>query len=94
MKPVTMVMLVGGAEANQPVVGPRAAQQLASLGITRVALLQDASAVGVILEGWAFDPACIDDVVRVVFPDSRAAIRVFREVQHVAVSSVAAERST
>ena len=90
---MAVAMIVGGSEAGQPVVGPAVAAQLAALGITRVSLLADPTEIGVVLEGWAFDPARIDAVVRAVFPDVGAAIRVFREVEHVAVSA-GAERST
>jgi hypothetical protein len=89
---VTVAMLVGGREAGQPVVGPAAAAELAALGITRVSLLADPAGIGVVLEGWAFDPARIDAAVRAVFPDVSASVRVFREIEHVAVS-VSAERS-
>lgn len=80
-------MLVGGREAGQPVVGPAAAAELAALGITRVSLLSDPTGIGVVLEGWAFDPARIDAAVRAVFPDMIAAVRVFREIEQVAVSA-------
>ena len=89
---MAVAMLVGGKEAGQPVVGPAAAAELAALGITRVSLLADATGIGVVLEGWAFDPARIDTAVRAVFPDMSAAVRVFREIEHVAVSA-GAERS-
>ena len=90
---MAVAMLVGGKEAGQPVVGPAAAAELAALGITRVSLLTDATGIGVVLEGWAFDPARIDAAVRAVFPDMSAAVRVFREIEHVAVSA-SAERSS
>lgn len=38
-------------------VGQSEAAILASLGVTSVALLRDEETVGVVLEGWAFDPA-------------------------------------
>ena len=84
---MAVAMLVGGKEAGQPVVGPAAAAELAALGITRVSLLADPTGIGIVLEGWAFDPAQIDAAVRAVFPDMRAGVRVFREVEHVAVSA-------
>jgi hypothetical protein len=86
-------MLVGGPEAGQPVLGPRTAKRLASLGITRVSLLGDASGIGVVLEGWAFDATDVEDAVRAVFPGASATIRVFREIEHVAVAASTDERS-
>lgn len=90
---MAVAMLVGGRDVGQPVVGPTAVARLAALGITRVSLLGDPAGIGVVLEGWAFDPARIDEAVRAVFPDRSAAVRVFREIEHVAVSLVVAERS-
>ena len=87
MHAMGVAMLVGDAEAGQPVVGPAAAEALAALGITRVSLLADPTGIGVVLEGWAFDPARIDAAVRAVFPDMSAAVRVFHEIEHVAVAA-------
>jgi hypothetical protein len=90
---MAVAMLVGDKDIGQPVVGPMAVARLAALGITRVSLLGDQSGVGVVLEGWAFDPARIDDAVRAVFPNGGDTVRVFREIEHVAVAPAAAERS-
>jgi len=90
---MAVAMLVGGRELGQPVVGPKAVSRLAELGITRVSLLGDQAGIGVVLEGWAFDPARIDEAVREGFPDTGDAVRVFREIEHVAVSVAASERS-
>lgn len=86
-------MLIGGPDAGQPEVGPQTAQRLALLGITRLSLLGDPAGIGVVLEGWAFDPTDIDVAVRAVFPGSTAGVRVLREIQHVAVAPQPAGRS-
>ena len=88
-----MAMLIGGREIGQPVVGPVAVGRLAALGITHVALLGDQSGFGVVLDGWAFDPARIHDAVRAVFPDRSDAVRVLREIEQVTVSLAAFDRS-
>ena len=90
---MAMAMLIGGRDIGQPVVGPVAVGRLAALGITRISLLGDRSGFGVVLEGWAFDLARIDEAVRAVFPDRSDAVRVFRDIEHVAVSPAALERS-
>jgi len=87
-----VALLMGDREAGQPVVGPAAAAELAALGITRVSLLADPAGIGIVLEGWAFDPARIDAAVRAVFPDMSATVRVFREIEQVAVSAGAERR--
>lgn len=91
---MAVVMLVTGSETVEPVVGPEAAERLAQVGITRVSLLSDPSGIGVVLEGWAFSPADVDAVVRAMFPDGGAGVRVFREVEHVAVAPAPAEGRT
>ncbi len=37
-------------------IGSAEASQLAALGVTSVALLRDDESVGVLLDGWSFDP--------------------------------------
>ena len=88
---MAVVMLVVGSDSTQPVVGPEAAERLARVGITRVALLSDASGVGVVLEGWAFDPADVDEAVGAMFPDGGSGVRVLREVERVAVAPASRE---
>jgi hypothetical protein len=90
---MAMAMLIGGRGIGQPVVGPVAVGRLAALGVTRISLLGDQAGFGVVLEGWAFDPARIDEAIRAVFPDRSDAIRVFREIEQVAVSLATFERS-
>jgi hypothetical protein len=90
---MAMATLIGGRDIGQPVVGPMAVGRLAALGITRISLLGDESGFGVVLEGWAFDPARIDEAVRAVFPERSDAVRVFREIEQIAVSHPAFERS-
>jgi len=88
---MAVAMLVAGPEAAEPVVGPEAAERLAQLGITRVSLLSDPSGIGVVLEGWAFNPAAIDEAVRAMFPDGGTGVRILREIEHVAVAIDASE---
>lgn len=91
---MALVMLVAGPGSSEPAVGPGAAERLAQLGITRVSLLSDPLGIGVVLEGWAFDPARVDVAVRAMFSDGGAGIRILREIEHVAVSITAGEGST
>jgi hypothetical protein len=91
---VAVALLVAGREVDQPIVGPDAAECLAGLGISRISLLRDPLGVGVVVEGWAFDPAHIDEAIRAMFPDANAAIRIFHEIEHVAVSVASAEGRT
>jgi len=91
---MTTVMLIADNHDEEPVMGPDAAQRLGSLGITRIALLRDTSSTAIVLEGWAFDPARIDEVTRALFPAGGASLRTFHELQHVGVTSRRNERNT
>jgi hypothetical protein len=84
-------MLVSGSQTVEPIVGPEVAERLAHLGVTHVSLLTDSTGVGIVLEGWAFNAADIDAVVRAMFPDGGADVRIFHEVEHVAVSVASGE---
>lgn len=44
--PANAAVRIGSAEASR----------LASLGVSTIALLRDADSVGIVLDGWAFDP--------------------------------------
>jgi hypothetical protein len=52
----TMLVLLPG-NVGDPAPGPEFAGRLARLGVTRAVVLRDRTTVGVVLEGWAFDPA-------------------------------------
>ena len=84
---MAIAMLVAGPDAAEPIMGPEVAQLLAELGISRISVLADRSGVGVVLEGWAFDPACIDEAVRAMFPDGNEGVRILHEVELVAVAA-------
>jgi hypothetical protein len=91
---VAISMLVAGSQSVQPIVGPEVAERLARLGVTRVSLLTDSAGVGIVLEGWAFNAADTDEVVRAMFPDGGAGVRIFHEIEHVAVSAASGEGRT
>jgi hypothetical protein len=86
-----VAMVVAGSRTAEPVVGPEAAERLARLGVTRIAVLADTSGIGVVLEGWAFAPADVEEAVRAMFPDGAAGARILHEIEHVAVSSASGE---
>ncbi len=51
-----MVVLLGSTD-GEVCLRPNHIYELARLGVTNVALLRDEQAVGIVLEGWSFDPA-------------------------------------
>ncbi len=50
------VLMLWPAKADLRI-GSAQASQLAALGVTSLALMRDDESVGVVLDGWAFDPA-------------------------------------
>jgi hypothetical protein len=54
-----VVLLLDGIEAHDGniVLGPDAVSRVARLGVSRISVLRDRSTVGLVLEGWALDPA-------------------------------------
>jgi hypothetical protein len=83
---MAILLLVAASDAGEPNVGPAAAERLRQFGISRISLLRDGSTTGVVLEGWAFDPAQADEATRAIYPGGSAGVRAFHEIEHVAVS--------
>jgi hypothetical protein len=54
---VAMAVVLFPAVDETPALRPAALEKLAHLGVTAVALVRDGSTAGLVLEGWAFDPA-------------------------------------
>lgn len=75
---------------EEPALQPAALERLARLGITNVALLRDGSTVGLVLEGWAFDPKRACEAARAVAGSSEG-VRTLRPLMQMAVSSAATE---
>ena len=54
---MSIVLLILDAADAPFAVGTQAGHELARLGVTRVAVMQNGTTLGVLLEGWAFDAA-------------------------------------
>ena len=78
-----VVLLVPG-EAEQVSVGPRSVAALAELGVTSVSLVGAEAMVGVVVEGWAFDPGRALEAAAAVGAPSAVALT---SLVHVAVSA-------
>jgi len=63
---------------------------LARLGISDVALLRDSDTVGIVLEGWLFDPARSGSAAAAAV-GARARARSLHPVMHMAVSTATYE---
>lgn len=83
---MAIAMIVAGLDAAEPNLGPDVAARLSRMGISRISILADGSGIGVVLEGWAFDPASVGDAVRALFPADGPDVRILHEVELVALS--------
>jgi hypothetical protein len=87
-----MVLLVGGTR-GELCLREELVHTLARLGVTDVAVVRDDRTVGIVLEGWLFDPARDADVVAEAI-GAATRPRALHPVMHLAVSAAShAQRS-
>ena len=67
---------------------PQLISELARLGITNLALVRDQQTVGIVLEGWSFDPATSAETATAVVA---AGGRMLHPVMHMAVTTAGPE---
>jgi hypothetical protein len=83
---VAMVAVLLPISDSEPKLEASALEELASLGITSVALLRDSSIAGLVLEGWAFDARDVERAARAVAGTSDGA-RTLRPIAQMSVST-------
>jgi hypothetical protein len=85
-------MLVVLLEANgrEPALNQRVLGELARLGVTNVSLLGDEGMVGLVLEGWAFDPARSADAACAAVAGGDTGARTLHPLVQMAVSAAPA----
>ena len=84
-----MVVLLDGV-TGEFCVREELVESLARLGVTNVAVVRDVRTVGVVLEGWLFDPARSAGAAAEAVGASSGA-RVLHPVMQLAVSTAATE---
>jgi hypothetical protein len=80
-----MVLVLFPVSDEEPALQPAALATLARLGVTSVSLLRDEQTAGLVLEGWAFDPARAGEAARAV-AGTRARFRTLQPLVQMAVS--------
>ena len=85
---MAMVVVLFPVEGAEPTLEPAALEELATLGVTSLALLRDSCVAGVVLEGWAFDLGDAHRAVRAVAGASKG-VRTLRPLVQMGVSSAA-----
>lgn len=85
---VAVVLLAAGPDDVG--VAPGFVSVLSRLGVTHVRVLRDEGGIGLVLEGWAFDPARAGDAAELL---ARPVERVLRPLVDVAISDEIGGRS-
>ena len=84
-----IVLLVDAADGDVNL-GEAVVSELAKLGVTNLSLLRDPSTVGIVLEGWLFDPARSADAAAAAIGAAGGA-KSLQPVMQMAVTSAAAQ---
>ena len=80
-----MVLVLFPVSDEEPALQPAALATLARLGVTSVSLLHDEQTVGLVLEGWALDPARAGEAARAA-AGARESFRTLQPLVQMAVS--------
>lgn len=81
-----VVVLLPASEAD-PALQPATVSELARLGVTNVAVLRDERTVGLVVEGWAFDPTRSTEAVVAAVASSGSRARTLHPLFQMAVST-------
>jgi hypothetical protein len=88
---MAMVMLLVEDDGDDVAISSRMANELANLGVTSIAICRDQRTLGIVLEGWAFDPASADQAARYLV-EAPSLRRVLLPAIQLAVSAVHSTR--
>ena len=88
---VLVVLLDGEGRDRDPALSQPELAKLARLGITSVSLLRDDRMIGLVLEGWAFDPARSAEAARAAVASAENGARTLHPLVQMAVSAAPAE---
>jgi hypothetical protein len=83
---VTLVVLLIDGHDGAISIGPDAADRLARLGVTNVAVVRDHQATGLVLDGWLFDQASAPEAARAIIGRDRP-FRLLQPLIQMAVSA-------
>jgi hypothetical protein len=80
-----MVLVLFPVSDEEPALQPAALAMLARLGVTSVSLLRDEETAGLVLEGWALDPARADEAATAA-AGARGGVRILQPLMQMAIS--------
>ncbi len=82
-----MLVVLVPALTTEPSLQPAAVSELARLGVTSVDLVRDERTIGLVVEGWAFDPGRSADEVLAAVGCRPSQAQALQPLLHVAVSA-------
>lgn len=85
---VALVVVLLPAFETEPSLQPAAVSELARLGVTSVVLVADERTVGLVLEGWAFDPSRSAEAAIAAVAGGGSPVRTLHPMAEMAVSTV------
>jgi hypothetical protein len=85
---VPMVVVLMPIAAGAPSLDADSLRRLAELGITNLALVRDEETVGLVLEGWAFDPTRSERAALDALVDTQIEARTLRPLTELTVSAL------
>jgi hypothetical protein len=89
---VPMVVVLMPIAAGTPSLDADSLRRLAELGITNLALVRDEETVGLVLEGWAFDPTQSERAALDALVDTQIEARTLRPLTELTVSALSSDR--
>jgi len=81
-----IVVLVPSSDA-EPSLQPAVVSEVARLGVTSIAMLRDERTLGLVVEGWAFDPSRSAEAVVAAIAGRRSHARTLHPLVEMAVSA-------
>ena len=85
MATILVLFEAGEGDVN---VDPAAIDQLALLGVTHLTFVRDARTFGVVVEGWAFEPAVSTDAAVTALSGGDSGVRVLTALGEMALSTM------
>jgi len=89
-----MVVLLIPDAAGAPSLQPASLRRLAELGVTSASVVRGAGTIGVVLEGWAFDPERSSEAASNAVAARAEGVQTLRPVAQMAVSAARSEGGT
>jgi hypothetical protein len=87
--PMALLLLEPGTE---PRISPALTDRLAPLGVTGITVVRDGNLTGLVLEGWAFDPARAS-IAADAITESGTEVRLLQPILTLAVTPAMTEGS-